>query len=121
MNSNIKTTIRIPLALSTAMLLTCVWAGSSAFADEQVRSETVKFHDLNVETPDGVQALYGRIHAAAKRVCSDDDPVMRQAVAACARKAEGNAIEKLNLSQLTAYYKIKTKTGDHTQPLVAAR
>jgi UrcA family protein len=119
MNLNIKT--RIPLALSTAMLLTCVWGGSSAFADEQLRSERVRFHDLNVSTPEGVEALYGRIHAAAKRVCSDSDPVMQPAVSACARKAEGNAIEKLNLSQLTAYYKIKTKTGDHTQPLVAAR
>jgi UrcA family protein len=121
MNSNIKTPNRLPLALATAMLLTSVWGASSAFADEEVRSETVKFQDLNVNTPEGVQALYGRIHAAANRVCSDSDPVLRQGAAACARKAEGSAIEKLNLSQLTAYYKMKTKNGDHTQPLVAAR
>jgi UrcA family protein len=119
MSSNIKT--RIPLALATAMLLTCVWGASSAFADDEVRSERVKFQDLNVDAPEGVQALYGRIHAAAKRVCAESDPVLQSAEIACARKAEGNAIEKLNLSQLTAYYKIKTKTGDHTQPLVAAR
>ena|ERR1700723_1972502 len=119
MNSNIKT--RIPFALATAMLLTCMWGASSAFADEEVRSERVKFQDLNVNTPEGVQALYGRIHGAAKRVCSESDPVMQAAENACARKAEGNAVEKLNLSQLTAYYEIKTKTGDHTQPLVAAR
>jgi len=119
MNSNIKT--RIPLAFAAAMLLTGMWGASSAFADEQVRSERVKFHDLNVETPEGVQALYGRIHAAALRVCAESDPVMRAAVGACARKAESNAIEKLNLSQLTAYYKTKTTGGDHTPPLVAAR
>jgi UrcA family protein len=35
-----------------------------------VRSETVKFQDLNVGTPAGVEALYGRIHSAAVRVCS---------------------------------------------------
>jgi UrcA family protein len=121
MNSNIKTPNRIALALSTAMLLTCVGAASDAFADEQVRSETVKFQDLNVNTPEGVQAIYGRIHAAAKRVCFESDPVLQQAAAACARKAEGNAIQKLNVSQLTAYYKIKTKTGGHTPSLVAAR
>ena len=121
MNSTIKTPNRIPLALATAMLLTCVWGASSAFADEQVRSERVKFQDLNVNSPEGVQALYGRIHAAAKRVCSDSGSMLWQGSAACARKAEGDAIEKLNLSQLTAYYKIKTKTTDHTQPLVAAR
>lgn len=119
MNSNIKT--RVPLALATAIWLTWVWGASNAFADEEVRSERVKFQDLNVDTQEGVQALYGRIHAAAKRVCSESDPVLRAAEGACARKAEANAIEKLNLSQLTAYYKIKTKTGDHTQPLLAGR
>jgi UrcA family protein len=117
MNSNIKT--RIPLTLATAVLLTCVWGASSAFADEEVRSERVKFQDLNVHTPEGVQALYGRIHAAAKRVCSESDPVLETGEVACAKKAERNAIEKLNLSQLTAYY--TAKTGDHIQPLVAAR
>lgn len=121
MNANIKTANRIPRTLSTAMLLMCVCAFSGAFADEPVRSERVKFQDLNVDTPEGVQALYGRIHAAAGRVCSESDPIMRQAVASCAKKAEGDAIQKLNLPQLTAYYMIKTKGGDHTQPLVAAR
>jgi UrcA family protein len=119
MNSNVRTASYIPCAISTAMLLTCVWAFSSASADEQVRSERVKFHDLNVDTSEGVQALYGRIHAAAKRVCSESDPIMREASAACARKAEGNAIGKLSLPQLTTYY--KTKNGDHTQALIAAR
>ena len=117
MYSNIKT----PLALATAMLLTCVWGASGAFADEELRSEKVKFQDLNVNTQEGVQALYSRIHRAAKHVCSDSDPVLRSAAGACARAAEGNAIAKLNLPQLTAYYQVKTKTGGHTQPLVAAR
>jgi UrcA family protein len=121
MDSKIKTPNRVPLALSTAMLLTCVWAVPSAFADERVRSETVKFQDLNVNTPEGVQALYGRIHAAARRVCSETDPILQRGAASCARKAEANAIQKLNLSRLTAYYKVKTKTGDHTQPLIAGR
>jgi UrcA family protein len=119
MNSNIKT--RIPLALATVISLTWVWGASNAFADEQVRSERVKFADLNVETQEGVQALYGRIHAAAKRVCAENDPVLKAAVGACISKADSNAIAKLNLPQLTAYYKIKTKSGDNTQPLVAAR
>jgi UrcA family protein len=117
MYSNIKT----PLAVATAVLLTCVWGVSSTFADEEVRSEKVKFQDLNVDTPEGVQALYTRIHTAAKRVCSENDPVMRLAAGPCARAAEGNAIAKLNLPQLTAYYQVKTKTGGHSQPLVAAR
>jgi UrcA family protein len=119
MSSNIKT--RMPLVLASVMLLTCAWGAPSAFADEQVRSERVKFADLNIETPEGVQALYGRIHAAAKRVCSESDPVLKAAENVCISNADSNAIAKLNLPQLTAYYKIKTKTSDHAQPLLAVR
>ena len=53
MDSYIKT----PLALATALLLTCVWGASGAFADEEARSEKVKFQDLNVDTQE-----IGRAH-----------------------------------------------------------
>ena len=118
MNSNVKTASRAPLTLMAAMLLAFVVA-SSAHANEQVRSETVRFQDLNVDTPAGVQALYDRIHAAAKRVCSESDPLRQFAAASCARKAEADAIGKLSLPQLTALY--QTKTGSKTQPLIANR
>jgi UrcA family protein len=120
MNSNTKTSNRFPLALSSALLLTS-WAGSSAFAGEGVRSAVVKFHDLNVDAPEGVRALYGRIHAAAGRVCSESDPILRIGGAVCARKAEATAIAKLNLPQLTAYYNLKMKAGGHSETLIAAR
>jgi UrcA family protein len=121
MNSNIKNVDRRSLAFSTAMLLACVWAGSTAYAGEELRSQTVKFQDLNVNTPEGVRALYSRIHAAAWQVCSSTtgDPIEQMGARACARKAEAKAIETVNLPQLTAFY--RTKTGDRTQPLSASR
>ena len=121
MNSSVKTAKPIPLAFSAAMLLACVWAGSTAFAGEQVRSETVKFADLNVNTSQGAQALYGRIHAAAWHVCSTTsaDPFNQLGARDCARKAEAKAIATVNLPQLTAFY--RAKTGDRTQPLSASR
>ena len=121
MNSCVKTANRMPLALSAAMWLACVWAVSTAFAEDQVRSETVKFTDLNVSTSEGAQALYGRIHAAAWRVCSNNsgDPLFQQAARDCARKAEAKAIETVNQPQLTAFYRMKT--GNKTQPLSASR
>ena len=118
MSSNVKTMRRIPLVFTTALLLTCV-AVSTARANDQLRSETVKFYDLSVNTPAGAQALFGRIHAAAKRVCSESDPIMRIAEDSCARKAEAQAVAKLALPQLTAYY--QTKTGANTQQLIANR
>jgi UrcA family protein len=119
MNSNVKTESRIPVAFSIAMLLACAATVSSAFADDQVRAETVKFADLNVNTPAGAEALYTRIHRAAQRVCSQNDPGLQTAASACARKAEAQAIEKLSLPQLTAHYQMKT--GKHNEPLSASR
>lgn len=118
MSSNVKTLNRVPLAFATAALFAFAVA-SGAHANEQVRAETVKFADLNVDSPSGVQALYDRIHAAAKRVCSDSDPFQSIPARACARKAEAGAIQKLGLPQLTAFY--QTKTGAQPQPLIANR
>lgn len=118
MNSKVTTANGVSLA---ATLLACVWAISTAFAGEQVRSQTVKFPDLDVNTSEGVQALYGRIHAAAWRVCSttSSDPIDQYGARECARKAEAKAIETVNLPQLTAFYRMKT--GDHSQTLSASR
>ena len=117
MKANVKAASLTALVLLTAVGLTCGWLGSTALADEPVRSEIVKFPDLNVDTPEGVRALYGRIHAAAKRVCSDTDPAFRFPAATCAREAEAQAIAKVGLPQLVAYY--RAKTGDRAQPLIA--
>jgi UrcA family protein len=121
MNSSVKTANPVPLAFSAAMLLACVWAVSTAFAGEQLRSETVKFSDLDVNTSQGVQALYGRIHTAAWHVCvtTSTDPLYQFGARECARKAEAKAVATVNLPQLTAFYRMKT--GDHTQPLSASR
>ena len=121
MNSSVKIVNRMPLAFSAAMLLAFGWAVSTASAGEQVRSETVKFQDLNVSTSEGVQTLYGRIHAAAWRVCAttSGDPLYQMGARNCAKNAEAKAIESLNLPQLTAFYRVKT--GNHAQPLSANR
>jgi UrcA family protein len=119
MDSNLKTATLGRLAISTAMLLSCVCVAPGALANEQVRSETVNFRDLNVGTPDGAQVLFGRIHTAAKRVCSETDPVRQIGAMDCAKKAEADAITSLNLPQLTAYY--NSKNGNHARQLIAAR
>jgi UrcA family protein len=119
MNVNVKAARHGYLAISTAMLLSCMCGAAPATADEQLRSETVSFRDLNVASPEGAQALFNRIHAAARRVCSESDPIMQLAANACTSKSEANAIKKANLPQLTAYY--NSKHGDNPQALIAAR
>jgi UrcA family protein len=118
MGSKLQTINRAFVVYSTAMLLACVLVASSARADEQVRSETVKFQDLNVGSPAGAEALYTRIHSAAKRVCASPPGWPEQVSAAiCAKDAEARAIAKVNVPLLTAYY--RTKTGDRTQTIAA--
>lgn len=118
MNSTIQSANRLALIVPTALLLACSWVATSARAEEP-RSEVVKFQDLNVNSEAGVQALYGRIHAAAKRVCSDSAAILRLGSIYCAQKAEAQAIESAHLPQLTAFYKMKI--GDRAPLLTASR
>lgn len=118
MSSKVKSLIPAPVAVVSALLL-AMGVISSAYGNEQPRSETVKFADLDVVSPSGVQTLYERIHAAARRVCSDGDPLQQLAASACARKAEAKAIAKVSLPQLTAFYQMKN--GGQSQTLIATR
>ena len=118
MKSNVKTINRPILAYAAAMWLACGLVASNAHAGDEVRSETVKFADLNLSSPEGVEALYGRIHAAARRVC--DQPAGEQAgIRACMTKAESEAIGKVNVPLLTGFY--QKRTGSHPQTITANR
>jgi len=117
MNSNVKADSRSTVGYVTAMCLACVLVAFNAQAGD-ARSETVKFGDLNLESPAAVETLYGRIHAAARRVC--DQPAGEQAgVRSCMTKAESDAIRKVNIPLLTAFY--EKKTGSHPQTITASR
>jgi len=117
MNSNVKTANRSILAYSAAMWLACALVATNASAND-ARSETVRFADLNVSTQAGVEALYGRIHAAARRVCEQPSGEM-EAVKSCVTKTEGDAIRKANLPLLTAFY--QSKTSGKPQTIIASR
>jgi UrcA family protein len=118
MNSNVKSDNRNVFGYAAAMWLACVLVAFNAHAGDQVRSETVKFADLNLSSAAGVQALYGRIHSAARRVC--EQPAGEQAaVRTCMAKAESEAIGKVNAPLLTAFY--QNKTGSHPQTITANR
>lgn len=110
-----KTSIRIPLVarcvglalIGGAVLSSNVSAGESS----DPPSITVKFADLNLQTPAGVEALYKRIHGAATQVC--DSGVQRNLLILtsdrkCAVAAETQAIEKVHNAALSAFYQRKT-------------
>jgi UrcA family protein len=117
MSSNIKTAEHNILGYATAMALACVLVTFNAHAGDS-RSETVKFSDLNLSSPAGVEALYGRIHLAAGRVCQQPGGEL-EAQRSCMTKAERNAIAKVNVPLLTAFY--QNKTGTQPQTITAHR
>ena len=117
MKSNVKTVNRSILGYAAAMVLACVLVASNAHAGDD-RSETVKFADLNLSSPAGVETLYGRIHAAARRVCEQPGGELA-AVRGCMTKAESQAIGKVNVPLLTAFY--QKKTGSQPPTITANR
>jgi UrcA family protein len=102
------------VAGAAAMVLACVFVVSSAAAGEpapaygEVRTENIKFDDLNLATTAGVDALHKRIQAAANRVCAvSSDHHLYQADSAaskkCSKEALARAVKELNLPELTAF------------------
>ena len=118
MNSIAKSDKRTILAYAAALWLACGLAASNAHAGDDAHSETVKFADLNLSSQAGVEALYGRIHSAAWRVCQQPGGEVA-AARSCMKKAESDAIGKVNVPLLTAFY--QNKTGSHPQTITANR
>jgi UrcA family protein len=118
MSSNVKSHNRSIITYATAMWLACIFVAFDANAGADVRSETVKFADLNVGTPAGAEALYGRIHAAAWHVCQQPAGAL-QAARTCMKRAESDAVGKVNAPLLTAFY--QKKTGSNPQTIIANR
>jgi UrcA family protein len=101
-------TIRTKLYATVCVLFGSAAVGApwtSAQASEPTPpSETVKFSDLDINTPAGAKVLYRRIRTAADEVCAPTyrDPVMREAIPECVATAIDNAVKKVNAPYLTA-------------------
>jgi UrcA family protein len=109
MYSDTNTKGKILSACTAAVMsLTCTLVVAHAL----IPKETVKFQDLNIDSPAGAAALYQRLHAAARHVCFAEwnkDPVRVQRADACANEAESRAVSRLNVAELTAYYQVKSR------------
>ena len=71
---------------------------------------TVKFADLDLSHPQGAAVLYGRIRAAAQKVCSPFDGSGFSAkiqMDACVKKAVADAVTLVDKPSLFAVYSAK--------------
>ncbi len=97
---------------STTLIAVATLAASGitiASADPffEVRSETVRFADLDTSSVYGAQALYHRIKSAAKSVCRDLEPDrqlgLEPAYQDCVHQAISAAVMKIKRPAVTAY------------------
>jgi UrcA family protein len=105
MNKIIRTKLyaAICCAVGTASMGALCTAAQATEQDPP--SKTVKFTDLNIQTPEGASVLYQRIRVAARDVCElsfGSDPVFTLAEGACIDAAIDKAVKKVNAPYLTA-------------------
>ncbi|MEJ0038765.1 MAG: UrcA family protein [Gammaproteobacteria bacterium] len=94
----------------------CVAGLPSAHADGNDKhmkgsSTTVKFSDLNLQSPAGAEELYRRIERAANKVCwepADQHILTNIDRRDCVERAVAKAVSDVNNSHLTALYARKT-------------
>ncbi len=112
MNTITSTSLRTLVAGAILSALVSSFAQASSFrtvpgVDEGTTPSQaiVKFADLDISTPQGASALYGRIHSAAVKVCPpSSDNVANQT---CLQKAIADAVMKVNRAELSAVYEAK--------------
>lgn len=88
-------------------LILCVVAA----ADPSAESRMVKYAGLDISTPSGAHALYGRIRAAAQVVCSYRFLLTDTDKARCVRDATADAVARINEPALSAVYDANNRTS----------
>jgi UrcA family protein len=109
------TTIRRSLAVVGAFAALGATTGSfAAPLSDDVPSVTVRYDDLNLGTPEGVNALYRRISSAARAVCPDEHSRDLNVVAAserCQANAVAQAVRGVNNRQLALVHAARVSHG----------
>jgi UrcA family protein len=108
---------RVPLLVIPALLF--AESGMAVTRVGEAPSETVRYHDLNLNGPEGIASLYGRIHTAALDVCkpAEGPQVVNRALwrgwHECVADAVANAVKAVNNEKLSAYYWERTRGWNH--------
>jgi UrcA family protein len=116
MTRQIATTLSSGFLLAAALSGSCTsFASAPTLAADPTPSRIVRYADLDLETPAGVHALYGRIQDAAWRVCREllgaHNAASGMQNLRCRQQLVDAAIADVNVPALTALRSGK-KTGN---------
>jgi UrcA family protein len=85
-------------------------SGMAVTPGDEAPSVTVRYHDLNLNSPEGAAALYRRIQTAADDVCKQaEGPQVVNRIFwnewnDCVAQAVANAVKAVHNEKLSAYY-----------------
>lgn len=104
------------LVASAACLSTAApaLAAPALVADAAPPSKTVSYSELNLQSAAGVQALYARLHAAARQVCAEQDGrSLREHIAysSCVNSSLERAVRDLRNDAVLALHSEKSGTA----------
>ena len=110
-------TRRLSCSIAAALLATATFASvlSAAHASpiDDSQSRVVRYDDLSLATPAGVEALYRRIKDAARDVCGEPtvsgSHLVTEAWKDCVAGAVRRAVLKVNQPTLTTYYSTRLR------------
>jgi UrcA family protein len=107
MNTNIQTqtTLRPAALLLCGAMTVCGLQTTARAADDGLPKQTVSYADLDISKPAGAKALYRRIAAAARKVCtvnSYQGLTMVTQERICTDKAIDNAVKAVGSPALSA-------------------
>jgi UrcA family protein len=102
--------IAAPLAI---LALLFAESGMAVPRFDEALSVTVRYYDLNLDTPQDVASLYGRIHAAAIDVCKQSEGSLRinRVYWSCVAHAIANAVNDVHNEKLSAYHWERIRDG----------
>lgn len=113
MFTSARTLITCTAALVITALSVALWA-NTALAGPPPSSTVVQYHDLDLSTDAGLQALYARIKTAAKRVCFHETSGhslldKQEQYFACYKYAVANAVRDIGQARLAAIHRAQSR------------
>jgi UrcA family protein len=112
--SSISAVLRASAALTACFIVGASATAYAAAPADPAPSVRVNYHDLNLATEQGSQALYERIVLAARKVCAVRDTrilVEVEAAKVCEAQAIAHAVRDVNSPRLAAVYSAHQRQG----------